>query len=70
MQYRVNGVLVLYWTASASRGRDSSVGIGTRYGVDGPWIEFLLGRDLPHLSRPALCPTQPPIQWVPILSRW
>ena len=34
-------------------GRDSSVGIATRYGLDGPEIE----------SR------QPPVQWVPGLSR-
>ena len=28
-----------------------------------------VGRDFPHLSRPALGHTQPPIQWVPGLSR-
>jgi hypothetical protein len=50
-------------------GRDSSVGIATRYGLDGPGIESRWGRDFLHLSRPALGLTQPPIQWVPALSR-
>jgi hypothetical protein len=45
--------------------RDSSVSIATRYGLDGPGIESRLGQDFPKLSRPALGPTQPPIQLVP-----
>jgi hypothetical protein len=50
-------------------GWDSSVGTATRFGLDGPGIESLWGRDFPHSSRPALWPTQPPIQWEPGLSR-
>ena len=37
--------------------RDSSVGIATRYGLDGPGIEDHRGRDFPLPSRPALGPT-------------
>jgi hypothetical protein len=50
-------------------GPGSSVGIATAYGLDGPGIESRLRRDFPHLSRPVLRPTQPPVQWVPGLSR-
>jgi hypothetical protein len=47
--------------------RDISVGIATRYGLDGPGIESRWGRDFPHPSRQALGATQPPIQWVTFL---
>jgi hypothetical protein len=50
------------------RGRDSSVGIATGYGMDGSGIESQWGRDFPHLSPPTLEPTQPPIQWVQGIS--
>jgi hypothetical protein len=49
----------------ARGGRDSSVGIATRYGLEGPGIESRLGRDFPHPSRLALGTTQPPIKRVP-----
>ena len=48
-----------------SVGRDSSVGVATRYELDGPGIESRWGRDFPHPSRPALGPAQLPVQWVP-----
>ena len=49
--------------------RDTSVCIATCYGLDGSWIESRYGRDFPHLSSPALGPTQSPVQWIPGLSR-
>jgi hypothetical protein len=51
------------------QGPGSVVGIATAYGLDGPGIESRWGRDLAHLSRPGLRPTQPPVQWIPGLSR-
>ena len=50
-------------------GPGSVVSIATAYGLDGPGIESRWGRNFLHLSRPALRPTQPPVQWVPYLSR-
>ena len=51
-------------------GRDNSVGEENRYGLDGPGIESWWGRDFPHPSRPVLGSTDPPVQWIPCLSRW
>ena len=45
------------------------VGIATAYRLDGPGIESRWRRDFQHLYRLALRPTQPPVQWIPGLSR-
>jgi hypothetical protein len=42
----------------------SSVSITTDYGLDAPWIESWWGQDFLHLSRLALGPALPPVQWV------
>jgi len=47
----------------------SVVGIATGNGLDGSGIESRSGRDFPHLLKPALGPTQPPVKWVLGLSR-
>jgi len=82
MQVIVNQVLKrlpvyceLYATVKFSQqffvrsGPGSVVCIATRYGLDGPEIESRWGRDFPHPSRPAVGPTQPPVQLVPGFSR-
>ena len=54
-------MLYMIWTM----GRDSSDSVVTRYGMDGPGIKSQRGARFSAPSRPALGPTQPPIQWVP-----
>jgi len=44
-------------------------GIATGYGMDGPGIDSRWGRDFPHLSRPVMGSTQPPVRWAPGLFR-
>jgi len=39
--------------------RENVIGIGTRFELDSPGIEFWWGRDFPHLSRKALGPSHP-----------
>jgi len=59
----------LQYFFSFMNSQSSVVCIATRYGLNGPGIEYWKGDDFPHPSRPDLKPTQPPIQWVPGLSQ-
>jgi len=49
-------------------GPGSPVGITTDYGLDGPGSNPG-GDEIFRPSSPTLGPTQPPVQWVPRLSR-
>ena len=53
---------------SPSCGPGNSVGIATDYGLDDPGSNPG-GDEIFRPSRPALEPTQAPVQWVPGLSR-
>jgi len=66
-QYRNSIRSLLFLLHVLVEGRDSLVGIATRYRLKGPGIESRWRRDLPHPSRRALGSTHPPIQLVPAL---
>ena len=49
-------------------GAGNSVGIATDYGLDGPGSNPV-GDEIFRPFTPALGPTQPPVKWIPGLSR-
>ena len=65
----IKNVPVIYFPSVKVGGRDTSDGIASRYGLDGTGIESRWGARFPHPSRPALGPTQSPLQWISGLSR-
>jgi len=60
--------LLLTHTSLIYGGPGSSVGIATDYGLDDPGSNPGVD-EIFRPSRPALRPTQPPVKWVPGLSR-
>ena len=53
-----------YYCCCFCCGPGSSVGIATDYGLDGA-VSNPGGDEISRRSRPALGPTQPPVEWVP-----
>ena len=60
--------LTIYCSDTVKCGPSSSVGIATNYGLDGLGLNPRAD-EIFRLSRPALGHTQPPVQWIPGLSR-
>ena len=58
----------IYPSPAIKGGPGNSVGIATDYGLDGP-VSNPGGDEIFRQFRPTLGPTQPPVKWVPGLSR-
>jgi len=69
-EIEINPVLekIIYFITQCVRGPGSSVGIAILYGLDGP-VSNSGGEDIFRSFRPTVGPTQPPVKFVPALSR-
>ena len=60
---KIQSFVILLWIFRIYYGPGSSVGTATDYGLDVPGLNPG-GDEIFRPSRPALGPTQPPVQWV------
>jgi hypothetical protein len=62
--YNLTAIHIKIFLCVSVVGWDGVVSVATRYGLDTLGIESWWGQDFLRLSRLALGPTQPPVQWV------
>jgi hypothetical protein len=67
---KLNDFIKIITVITPRWGRDNSVCVGTRHGLNGPVIDSWWRRQFHHPSTPAVRPTHPPVKCVLGLFPW